>query len=51
MIHGFKLKLLSLGCAAGVLSGMLLVDGTFINFRGEDVRRAIEELANRDPMD
>jgi len=27
-----------------VLTGFLLVDGTFINFRGEQVRRAIEQL-------
>lgn len=32
------------GCLVGVLTGVLLVDGTFINFRGDDVRRAIERL-------
>jgi hypothetical protein len=37
-------NLTALGCALGVLLGVLLVDGAFINFRGDQVRRAIEQL-------
>jgi len=37
-------KLTALSCLVGVLTGFLLVDGTFINFRGDQVRRAIERM-------
>lgn len=47
MFHGFNLKAICLGCVAGLLSGVLLADGTFIKFWGEEVRLAIEELAHR----
>lgn len=43
--HLFKLT--AIACLFGVLTGVLLVDGTFINFRGDQVRRAIEQLDNR----
>ena len=49
MFHGFSFKVLCLGCLAGVATGVLLADGTFINFRGEDCRYAIEKLSEEDP--
>lgn len=44
MFRGARFTVTCLACLAGVLSGVLMVDGTYINFRGEDVRRAIHEL-------
>ncbi len=49
MFSGFTFQFLCLGCLLGVCTGVLLVDGTFINFRGEDVRYAIEKLAEDNP--
>ncbi len=49
MIRHCLFNLTALGCVFGVLTGVLLADGTFINFRGEQVRRAIEQL-DRDPV-
>ncbi len=42
-------RLVSVACLLGVLSGTLMGDGTFINFRGEEVRRAIERLEEDAP--
>ena len=44
MFRGIRLKLLAAVCIPGLFSGVLLADGTFINFRGEEVRKAIEDL-------
>ena len=41
----FRFRLFSGIMACGVLWGVVMVDGTFINFRGEQLRRAIEVLA------
>jgi hypothetical protein len=49
MFRGFRFTLTSLACLAGVRSGVLMTDGTFINFRGEQLGRAIIELAEADP--
>ncbi|MEM1109892.1 MAG: hypothetical protein AAGH99_14505 [Planctomycetota bacterium] len=48
MFHGVQLKVACMLCVAGILTGVLLADGPFINFRGEEVRRAIEALADLD---
>jgi len=50
MFRGIRLKLTCIACIAGICTGVLLVDGTFINFRGEEVRQAIEQLAQDDPV-
>ena len=42
------MRLLCVLCVGGVLTGVLLVDGTFINFRGDQVRRAIEAVQGGD---
>ena len=44
MFRGLRLKLVSSLCILGLLSGVLVADGTFSNFRGEEVRKAIEDL-------
>lgn len=44
MIRHYLFIATAIGCLFGVLTGVLLVDGTFINFRGDQVRRAIEQL-------
>ena len=44
MMRRYLFSFTALGCVLGVLLGVLLVDGTFINFRGDQVRRAIEQL-------
>lgn len=46
-MRGIFFHLTAIACLFGVLTGVLLVDGTFINFRGDQVRRAIEQLDNR----
>ena len=43
-MRGTFFHLTAVACLFGVLTGFLLVDGTFINFRGDQVRRAIEQL-------
>ena len=43
-MRGIFFQLTAVACLIGVLTGFLLVDGTFINFRGDQVRRAIEQL-------
>lgn len=45
-MHGTFFHLTAIACLVGVLTGILMVDGTFINFRGEQVRRAIEQLGD-----
>lgn len=47
MVRHYLFILTALGCLFGVLAGVLLVDGTFINFRGDQVRRAIEQLDHK----
>lgn len=47
-MQGTLFRFCAIGCVAGLLSGIVLADGTFINFRGEEVRRAIERLAEDD---
>ncbi len=51
MFHGPTFVGLCLACLAGIFSGVLLADGTFINFRGEEVRAAIERLSEDDNDD
>ena len=46
MFHGIIFKLLCLMCVLGVLTGTLLVDGAFIEFRGEEIRRIIRNLGH-----
>ena len=51
MFHGSTFVGLCLACLAGIFFGVLLADGTFINFRGEEVRAAIERLSDDDDRD
>lgn len=44
-MQGKLFRFCAIGCVVGLLSGIVLADGTFINFRSEEVRRAIERLA------
>lgn len=43
-MRGYLFPLTAVLCLVGVLTGFLMVDGTFINFRGDQIRRAIEQL-------
>ncbi|GEM_PF-3417937 len=45
MFRGHRLKTVSVACILGLVSGFLLADATLSNFRGEAVRKAIEDLA------
>lgn len=49
MFYGLRFNLLCMACLIGVFTGALMVDGTFINFRGEQLRRCIEQLAEPEP--
>ena len=49
MFRGIIFTATSIACLIGILTGVLLADGTFINFRGDEVRRAIEQLPKPKP--
>ena len=44
MLQGISFKIFSMACLLGVLSGILLGDGAFIEFRGEQLRQIIESI-------